>query len=125
MPIEATQERRHSGHSRHSWKSRLRPLRIDSYILAEFLGPFIGSLIFVLFILLMLQVLRLAEFFIVHGVALSLLLKIAAFQMVSTLPLAVPIAFLLGVLISFGRLSADSEIVAMKANGLSLYRLTA
>jgi lipopolysaccharide export system permease protein len=32
-------------------------------------------------------------------------------------------ALLLGVLVGFGRLSSDSEIVAMKASGLSLYQL--
>jgi len=36
----------------------------------------------------------------------------------------VPMAFLLGVLVALARLSVDSEIVALKASGVSLYRLS-
>jgi lipopolysaccharide export system permease protein len=41
------------------------------------------------------------------------------------LPSILPIAFLIGVMVGFGRLSADSELVALKAGGLSIFRLTA
>jgi lipopolysaccharide export system permease protein len=42
---------------------------------------------------------------------------------VSFLPTALPIAFLIGVLIGFGRLSSDSELVALKASGISIGRM--
>jgi len=103
---------------------RIKPIKLDIYIFTEFIGPFFGGVVFFLFVFLMLQVLRLAEFFIVHGVALPMLGKMAALLIVSFLPNALPIAFLIAVLISFGRLSSDSELVAMKANGVSIHRMT-
>jgi lipopolysaccharide export system permease protein len=36
----------------------------------------------------------------------------------------VPISFFLGVLVALGRLSADNEIIALKASGIGLYRLS-
>jgi lipopolysaccharide export system permease protein len=81
-------------------------------------------LFFFVFIFLMFQALRLAEFFIIHGVGLLVLSKLAALMALATLPSALPIAFLISVLMAFGRLSADSEMVAMKASGIGLVRLS-
>lgn len=101
-----------------------KPLRLDLYILSEVLTPFFGGIVFFLFIFLMFQALRLAEFFIVHGVALVLLGKLTSLMIMSFLPTALPVAFLIAVLVGFGRLSADSELVAMKATGFSLGRMS-
>ncbi len=105
--------------------SYLRPLRIDLYILEELISTFLGSCCFIIFILLMFQALRLAEFFIVHGASALILSKMTFFLAVSFLPTALPFSFLISLLVGFGRMSADSEIIAMKANGFSLLRLTA
>lgn len=102
-----------------------RPLRFDRYILEEVLATFFGTSIFILFILLMFQALRLAEFFIIHGASGFMLGQIAFFMCLSFLPTALPLAFLITILISFGRLSSDSELIAMKANGISTVRLAA
>lgn len=103
---------------------KFKPKKIDTYILTEVASPFAGGLIFFSFIFLMFQALRLADFFIVHGVSLGVLGKMTVMLVATFLPTAVPVAFLIGVLSGFGRLSADSELVAMKANGMSLRRLT-
>lgn len=103
---------------------QLRPLKIDLYILGEIVGPFMGGVVFFSFIFLMFQALRLADFFIVHDVPGIVLLKLIGLLTLSFLPTALPIAFLIGVLIGFGRLSADSELVALKANGISLQRMS-
>jgi len=98
---------------------------MDLYIFNEVLGPFIGGTVFFLFIFLMFQVVRLADFFIIHGVSLLTLGKLTALLTVSFLPIALPVAFLIAVLMAFGRLSSDSELIAMKANGFSTLRLAA
>jgi LPS export ABC transporter permease LptF len=108
---------------RFAWR-RFFPSRIDRYILEEVISPFLGALVFFVFIFLMFQALRLAEFFIIHGVGLLVLSKLAALMALATLPSALPIAFLISVLMAFGRLSADSEMVAMKASGIGLVRLS-
>lgn len=102
-----------------------RPRRIDLYIISEIIGPFGGGLLFFAFVFLMFQVLRLAEFMIEHGIPLPVLGKIVGLFLVSFLPLIIPMSFLVAVLVGFGRLSSDSEIVALKAGGIGLPRISA
>ncbi|OFZ17795.1 MAG: hypothetical protein A2X94_04305 [Bdellovibrionales bacterium GWB1_55_8] len=102
----------------------LRPRKLDAYLLSEIIGPFAGGLLFFVFIFLMFQALRLAEFFIVHGVPGLTVLKMAFLMGISILPSALPVAFLIAVLSAFGRLSADGELVAIKAGGMSTLRMT-
>jgi lipopolysaccharide export system permease protein len=106
-------------------KTGFRPTLVDRYLAAEIAAPFLGGMAFFTFVFLMFQLLRLAEFFIVHGVPFFSLLKLTALLCVSFLPFALPISFLIGVMLAFGRLSTDSELVALKAGGYSLRRLTA
>lgn len=72
----------------------------------------------------MFQALRLAEFFIVHGIPGIVIGKMSVLLILSFLPMALPVAFLIGMLVGFGRLSADSEFVALKANGISIGRMS-
>lgn len=104
---------------------QLKTLRLDRYIFAEVIQPFLGGVAFFTFLFLMFQALRLAEFFIVHGISGLIILKLVFFLAISFLPMALPIAFLIAVLVAFGRLSADSELVAMKSSGISLTRMAA
>lgn len=104
---------------------RLRPSAIDRYVLSEVFAPFMGATVFLLFVFLMFQLLRLAELFIVHGVSWVVLVKMFLLLTLLFLPYSIPIAFLVGSLMAFGRLSSDSELVAMKASGISLLRITA
>ncbi|MEW6056703.1 MAG: LptF/LptG family permease [Bdellovibrionota bacterium] len=89
----------------------------------EVLYPFVGGFIFFMFVFLMFQVVRLADFFINHGAGLTLLAKMTLYISAAFLPVVLPVSFLVAILVGFGRLSADSEIVAFKASGISLYRL--
>ena len=92
------------------------------YILKETLPIFfIGLLTFTL-MLLMDKILRFIEL-IVSGVSFSHILMLLFFISPSFLIFTIPMAFLLGILLSFGRLSGDSEITAFKASGMSLYQL--
>lgn len=99
--------------------------KIDRYLLTEVMGPFFGGLVFFVFLFLMFQMLRLADFFIVHGAPFLTLLKLTGLLTLTFIPTALPIAFLISILMAFGRLSSDSELVAMKACGMSLLRLAA
>lgn len=100
-------------------------LRIDRYVLFEVCGPFLGGVLFFTFVFLMFQALRLADFFIIHGVPLLVLGKLVMFMTLSFLPIVLPIALLIALLVGFGRLSSESEIIAMKSSGMSLTRISA
>ncbi len=101
-----------------------RITKIDQYIFEEILIPFLGSCCAILFILLMFQILRLADLLIIHDTPLFLIGKMIGFMALSLLPITLPLAFLISVLIAFGRLSSESELIAFKASGISIFRLT-
>lgn len=101
----------------------MRGLQAIRYIFFETLPAFLmGVLIFVT-ILLMFQALRLTEFVLVHGVGLKTIFLIMLYLSVSFLPVILPMALLFSVLLTYSRLSNDSEIVALKSLGLSMAHL--
>ncbi len=97
---------------------------IDKYVAVEVLKPFFGAIILFLFLLLMFQTLRLADFVIVHQVPGRIVLQLAVFLLVSISAYTFPIAYLASVIIAFGRLSSESELTAFRASGISYVRLT-
>jgi len=92
------------------------------YILKETIPILLIGLLTFTVILLMDKILKLIEL-IVSGVSFSYILMLLFFISPSFLVFTIPMAFLLGTLLSFGRLSGDSEIIAFKASGVSLYQL--
>ena len=90
------------------------------YIFFEMLPSFFLGVIVFVSILLLFQALRLTEFVLVHGGELTSVLSIMLYLTISFLPVILPMSLLFAVLLTYGRLSSDSEIVAMKALGLSV-----
>ncbi|NUM87584.1 MAG: LPS export ABC transporter permease LptF [Bdellovibrionales bacterium] len=107
------------------WIGRPVPWTIYRYVLSEVSRPFLGAAIFFLFVLLMFQVVRLADFFVVHNVSGFSILSLMGYLSLTFVPVIIPIAFLLAVLVGFGRLSTDAEVTAMRAAGISVYTLLA
>jgi lipopolysaccharide export system permease protein len=93
------------------------------YILREVFRPFLGAALFFLFVLMMFQIIRLADTFIVHNASGFSVMSLMSYLALTFTPVILPIAFLLAVLLGFGRLSTDSEILAMRAAGLSVYSM--
>ena len=96
---------------------------IDRYVIREVLGPFVIGLLIFTFILIIPFLIDLAEKFISKGVPPAVVLQIMATLLPQALGLTIPMSLLLGLLVAFGRLSADREFVAMQACGVSLLRL--
>jgi lipopolysaccharide export system permease protein len=93
------------------------------YILKEIVPIFLIGLMVFTVILLMDKILKLIELVVNRGASLSNILMLFLFISPSFLILTIPIAVLLATLLTFGRLSSDSEITAFKASGMSLYQL--
>ncbi len=96
---------------------------IDRYVIREVLGPFVIGLLVFTFMLVIPFLLDYAESFISKGVPVLVVLRMMATLLPSALALTIPMSLLLGLLVAFGRLSADREFVAMQAGGVSLLRL--
>jgi lipopolysaccharide export system permease protein len=96
---------------------------LHRYILTEMAGPFGLILAIFLFVLLMGRMLKIVEMIVRQGVGALEVLRMIAYLVPSFLPLAIPMATLIAGVICFSRLSADMEITAMKASGISLYQM--
>tara|TARA_B100000700_G_C14984684_1_gene828190 strand:- start:289 stop:1686 length:1398 start_codon:yes stop_codon:yes gene_type:complete len=97
--------------------------RIDRYIFKEHLIPFALSLLVLLFILLANFMLKSIDKFLGKGLSLGVLAEYLFYNMAWILALAVPMAVLIATLTAFGRFSADNEITAMRATGISTIKL--
>ena len=93
------------------------------YFLREVTVPFLYGIGVFTFILLIARMLKLVELVVNRGVPLLEIGKLFAYILPTFLEVTVPMALLLAVLLSFGRLSADSEIIALKTSGISLYQM--
>jgi len=97
--------------------------RIHRYIIKEISTPAVLSLLIFTFLLLMGKIPGLTELVINKGVPASEILQLFSYLLPSFLRITLPLAFLLGILLAFSRLSADSEFIAIKASGISLYTM--
>jgi lipopolysaccharide export system permease protein len=96
---------------------------IDGYVAREVLGPFGLGVLLLTFALVTARLLKLTEMVVNHGVTLTAVISLIGFIMPAFLELTFPMAVLLGVLMGFGRMSGDRELIAARACGISLYRL--
>lgn len=95
--------------------------KIHRYIAREVGVPTLLALVVFTFVLLMGRILKLMELVVNKGVPAIEILQLFSFLIPTFLVITLPLAFLLGVMLGFGRLSSDSEIIALKASGVSLY----
>jgi len=93
------------------------------YIIREISSLFLLGISVFTLVLLMGRLLKLTELVISRGVPMTDIFWMIIYLMPSLLVFTIPMAFLLAVLLAFGRLSADNEITVMKAGGISLYQL--
>ncbi|MGB3941205.1 MAG: LPS export ABC transporter permease LptF [Candidatus Manganitrophaceae bacterium] len=96
---------------------------LDRYIFKELLVPFGFGIFILTFLILIQQLLKLMELVIDKGVDLLSVAEIFLSLLPYFFMLTIPIAVLLGSILTFNRLSHDYEIIALKSTGVGFYRL--
>ena len=96
---------------------------LDRYLLRECVMPFVLSLVVFTFVLIIPPVIDFGELFIIKGIEWGTIVRVLALLFPQALCLTIPMAVLMSILVGFGRLSADRELVALQACGVSLFRL--
>ena len=97
--------------------------KIDVYLLRNFLGLFFATFFIAIFILLMQFMWIHVDDLVGKGIGLGVLSEFFVYATAAVVPLALPLAILLSSIISFGNLAEKSELTAMKAAGISLFRI--
>src|SRR5215510_1810947 len=96
---------------------------IDRYVIRQILMPFgLGLLVFT-FLFIIPELMKYAEEYISKGAPTAVILRLVVALVPMALGLTIPMSLLLGLLVTFGRLSADREFVALQACGVSPLRL--
>ena len=96
---------------------------VDRQVLRELIGPFVfGVAAFTSVFFAGSVLLKLTEW-LMNGMPLLTALEIVAYSLPSIVFWTLPMSTLLAVLMGVGRLSGESEVVALYAGGVSLYRI--
>lgn len=105
-------------------KTPWRPGTLDAYVALELIGPFLFGVAAFTGIMTASSVLfELISLMVHFGIPMSTVLEVLALKLPEMAFYTFPMSVLLATLLAFGRLSGDSEITAMRAQGLSLFRI--
>jgi len=96
---------------------------INRYLFIEIIPPFVISVVFLTFIFLMTKILEITNMIVNYKVNLADVLLILIYSMPFFLEFVIPMSVMVAILLTFLRLSGDNEIIALKAGGVSTYRL--
>ena len=97
---------------------------LDSFIFHELVGPFFfGIMSFTIIMVAGGLLFRIADLVIKNGVSLGIVLRLFLYYLPKMVALTIPMSCLLAALLGFNKLSANSEIVALKSSGISFLRI--
>ncbi|MGH9798245.1 MAG: LPS export ABC transporter permease LptF, partial [Candidatus Polarisedimenticolia bacterium] len=105
--------------------SFLRPGILWRYTFREILSPTILGLAVYVLVFLMNALFELAELAIKKDLPAGSVLQLLFYYLPRVFVMTIPMSILLGVLVGIGRLSTDSEVIALRASGVSYWRLLA
>jgi len=107
----------------NDFRERVRPRILDRYIFLEIMVPFLVCLLILTTLFMSIVLKDIAGELFGKGIALSKILLYLFYLVSEKLTAAIPIACLFGGILAAGRLSGDSEIVAMRSAGVSFPRI--
>jgi len=96
---------------------------LDRYVLKEFVKLFCLIVVSLICLYLIVDFFERIRMFLSNHASLGQILSYFSFTVPTILAQMIPVGILLAALLTFGMLSKHSEITAMKANGVSLYRI--
>ena len=100
-------------------------LLIYRHLLASVTGPFFFGLFVITFLLMIDILFKYVDLFVSKGVPFFMATKFLLLSLGHMFALSIPMAVLIGILMSISQLATDQEITALKANGISLWKILA
>ena len=98
-------------------------MKLSWYFFSQFIPPFFFGSVLFLFVLLLDRLFDIIDLIFNKGVAWPLVAQLFMLFIPTVLPLTLPMASLLGCLVTFGRLSEENELSAVRSAGIPLYRV--
>ncbi|MBT7896027.1 MAG: YjgP/YjgQ family permease [Flavobacteriales bacterium] len=97
--------------------------KINLYLIKSFIGPFLISLIIVIFILLMQFLWKYIDDLIGKGLDTFQVSQLIMYSIARFIPLALPIAVLVSSVMVIGKLGEDYELSALQSSGISFLKI--
>ena len=97
--------------------------KLYRYITKSFIGLFMFTFFIVLFVLLMQWIWLYVDELVGKGLEMRILAELFFHMSITFIPMALPLALLLASLMCFGNFGEHYELVAMKASGISMWRV--
>ncbi|MGE3062883.1 MAG: LptF/LptG family permease [bacterium] len=95
---------------------------LDRMIIKEFIPNFISSLVILVFVLILNRIFELINMIVAKHVEVMIVVKLFLYNLPFIVFLTIPMAVLVASIITFGRLSSDFEITAMRSAGINVVR---
>ncbi len=95
------------------------------HILRVHIAPFLFSFVLLMFIFLLQFLMKFLDQLAGKGLSAAVIAELVTMNLAWMVVLAVPMAVLVATLMAFGGLAATNQITAMRASGVSLYRMMA
>ena len=97
--------------------------KLYQYITKSFLGTFFLTFFIVVFVWVMQFVWLYVDDLVGKGLEISILAELLFYTSITAIPMSLPLALLLALLMCFGNLGEHYELVAMKASGISMWKV--
>lgn len=97
--------------------------RLYRYTISSFIGPFIMTFLICIFVFLMQFLWRYLDDLVGKGLETSVMMELMSYAALSMIPTALPLAVLLASIMTFGNLGERFELLAIKASGVSLFKI--
>ncbi len=99
------------------------PFHLYRYVIKAHVGPFLFSFVIITFILVMDIIFQIANLIIGKNLDLFIVLEVFALNLAWIVAVSIPMSVLVASLMAFGRLSADNEVTAFRAGGVSFFQM--
>lgn len=96
---------------------------INRYMFKEMLAPFILNVAFFMFVFLMATLLDITNYIVNYKASIFAFALLLLYSMPFSLQFVIPMSVMIAILLTLLRMSSDNEIIALKAGGVSIYKL--
>jgi lipopolysaccharide export system permease protein len=105
-------------------KNFLKPPKLlYSYLATEMLAPFFASFVVMNGVFFLIKLIPFLDFVLDLNIGFADFVRLFSYLFPSIFLYSIPMSAMMGVTIGFARLSSDSEILAFKASGISVYKI--
>ena len=99
------------------------PQLLYSYLATEMLAPFFASFLIMNCVFFLVKLIPFLNFVLELNIGFADFIRLFSYLFPNIFLYSLPMAAMMGVTIGFARLSSDSEILALKASGISMYQI--